>query len=133
MLLTLLAGKHGGHPGLSFQVQSSRPVEGLVLASGDCGWTPTEPRSTQSQQLLLLAPQLICSYILRPVAFTVGVAWEGLLSGGGLLGMKLFLSRFVAYQGSPEYKQRRLASTEEVVGSKKQWISVSVPVSLGGA
>ena len=49
-----------------------------------------------------------------------------------LLGMKLFLNEFVAYQGLSEYKQRRLAGTEEWVGSKKQWISVSVPLPLLG-
>ena len=34
--------------GLSFQVQSPLPCGGggVVLASGDCVWTPTEPRST---------------------------------------------------------------------------------------
>ena len=75
-----------------------------------------------------LAPQLICSYILRPVAFLMGVAWEDCSVVAELLGMKLFLNEFVAYQGLSEYKQRRRAGTEEWVGSKKQWISVSVPV-----
>lgn len=45
-----------------------------------------------------------------------------------LLGMKLFLNEFVAYQELSGYKQRRLAGAEEWVGSRKQWISVSVPV-----
>ena len=79
-----------------------------------------------------LAPQLICSYILRPVAFLMGVAWEDCPVVAELLGMKLFLNEFVAYQGLSEYKQRRLAGTEEWVGSKKQWISVSVPLPLLG-
>ena len=79
-----------------------------------------------------LAPQLICSYILRPVAFLMGVAWEDCPVVAELLGMKLFLNEFVAYQGLSEYKQRRLAGTEEWVGSKKHWISVSVPLPLLG-
>lgn len=43
-----------------------------------------------------------------------------------LLGIKLFLNEFVAYQELSQYKQRRLAGAEEWVGAKKQWISVSV-------
>ena len=62
----------------------------------------------------------------------MGVAWEDCPVVAELLGMKLFLNEFVAYQGLSEYKQRRLAGTEEWVGSKKQWISVSVPLPLLG-
>ncbi|KAI4572836.1 hypothetical protein MJG53_012674 [Ovis ammon polii x Ovis aries] len=75
-----------------------------------------------------LSFQLICSYILRPVAFLMGVAWEDCSVVAELLGMKLFLNEFVAYQGLSEYKQRRLAGTEEWVGSKKQWISVRAEI-----
>lgn len=49
---------------------------------------------------------------------------------GGLLGMKLFLNEFVAYQGLSEYKQRRIAGTEGGSAPKSSG-SVSVPVSLG--
>ncbi|KAB1257383.1 Sodium/nucleoside cotransporter 1 [Camelus dromedarius] len=87
--------------GLSFQVQfwlPTQPVEGVAL--------------------------LICSYILRPVAFLMGVAWEDCSVVAELLGVKLFLNEFVAYQELSEYKQRRLAGAEEWVGSRKQWISV---------
>ncbi|XP_074210142.1 sodium/nucleoside cotransporter 1 isoform X5 [Camelus bactrianus] len=71
-----------------------------------------------------LSFQLICSYILRPVAFLMGVAWEDCSVVAELLGVKLFLNEFVAYQELSEYKQRRLAGAEEWVGSRKQWISV---------
>ena len=37
-------------------------------------------------------PRLICSYILRSVAFLMGVAWEGCRVVAELLGMKLFLN-----------------------------------------
>ena len=50
----------------------------------------------------------------------MGVAWEDCSVVAELLGMKLFLNEFVAYQGLSEYKQRRLAGTEEWVGSKKR-------------
>ncbi|KAM6181730.1 sodium/nucleoside cotransporter 1 [Erethizon dorsatum] len=71
-----------------------------------------------------LSFQLICSYILRPVAFLMGVPWEDCPVVAELLGIKFFLNEFVAYQGLSEYKRRRLAGTEEWVGARKQWISV---------
>lgn len=58
----------------------------------------------------------------------MGVAWEDCPVVAELLGIKLFLNEFVAYQELSQYKQRRLAGAEEWVGGKKQWISVSVPV-----
>uniref|UniRef100_A0A8C6QUF7 Sodium/nucleoside cotransporter n=1 Tax=Nannospalax galili TaxID=1026970 RepID=A0A8C6QUF7_NANGA len=72
-----------------------------------------------------LSFQLICSYILRPVAFLMGVAWEDSPVVAELLGIKLFLNEFVAYQELSQYKQRRLAGAEEWLGDKKQWISVA--------
>ncbi|XP_049639885.1 sodium/nucleoside cotransporter 1 [Suncus etruscus] len=71
-----------------------------------------------------LSFQLLCSYILRPVAFLVGVAWEDCAVVAELLGMKLFLNEFVAYQALSEYKGRRLAGLEEWIDGRKQWISV---------
>nr|AAB53839.1 Na+/nucleoside cotransporter [Homo sapiens]BAF84686.1 unnamed protein product [Homo sapiens] len=75
-----------------------------------------------------LSFQLICSYILRPVAFLMGVAWEDCPVVAELLGIKLFLNEFVAYQDLSKYKQRRLAGAEEWVGNRKQWISVRAEV-----
>ncbi|XP_013014406.1 sodium/nucleoside cotransporter 1 isoform X1 [Cavia porcellus] len=71
-----------------------------------------------------LSFQVICSYTLRPVAFLMGVPWEDCPIVAELLGTKLFLNEFVAYQGLSEYKRRRLAGAEEWVGARKQWISV---------
>ncbi|XP_004432081.1 PREDICTED: sodium/nucleoside cotransporter 1 [Ceratotherium simum simum] len=75
-----------------------------------------------------LSFQLIFSYTLRPVAFLMGVAWEDCPVVAELLGIKLFLNEFVAYQGLSQYKQRRLAGAEEWVGAKKQWISVRAEI-----
>ncbi|KAK7798876.1 hypothetical protein U0070_014253 [Myodes glareolus] len=75
-----------------------------------------------------LSFQLICSYVLRPVAFLMGVAWEDCPVVAELLGVKLFLNEFVAYQELSQYKQRRLAGAEEWLGDKKQWISVRAEV-----
>lgn len=43
-----------------------------------------------------------------------------------LLGIKLFLNEFVAYEKLSKYKHRRLTGVEEWIGGEKQWISVSV-------
>ncbi|XP_029808440.1 sodium/nucleoside cotransporter 1 isoform X1 [Suricata suricatta] len=75
-----------------------------------------------------LSFELICSYVLRPVAFLLGVAWEDCPVVAELLGTKLFLNEFVAYQGLSQYKRRRLAGLEEWVGTKKQWISVRAEI-----
>ncbi|XP_036022514.1 sodium/nucleoside cotransporter 1 [Onychomys torridus] len=75
-----------------------------------------------------LSFQLICSYILRPVAFLMGVTWEDCPVVAELLGIKLFLNEFVAYQELSQYKQRRLAGAEEWLGGKKQWISVRAEI-----
>ncbi|XP_006152908.1 sodium/nucleoside cotransporter 1 [Tupaia chinensis] len=75
-----------------------------------------------------LSFQLICSYVLRPVAFLIGVAWEDCPVVAELLGIKLFLNEFVAYQELSKYKQRRLAGAEEWVGARKQWISVRAEI-----
>ncbi|XP_039714187.1 sodium/nucleoside cotransporter 1 [Pteropus medius] len=75
-----------------------------------------------------LSFQLICSYALRPLAFLMGVAWEDCPVVAELLGIKLFLNEFVAYQELSQYKQRRLAGVEEWIGAKKQWISVRAEV-----
>uniref|UniRef100_A0A8C8BQ93 Sodium/nucleoside cotransporter n=1 Tax=Otus sunia TaxID=257818 RepID=A0A8C8BQ93_9STRI len=41
-----------------------------------------------------------------------------------LLGIKIFLNEFVAYQQLATYKKNRLSGLEEWDGSRKQWISV---------
>ncbi|XP_049708533.1 sodium/nucleoside cotransporter 1 isoform X2 [Elephas maximus indicus] len=75
-----------------------------------------------------LSFELICSYVLRPVAFMMGVAWEDCSVVAELLGTKLFLNEFVAYQELSQYKQRRLAGAEEWVGDRKQWISIRAEI-----
>lgn len=101
---------------------------GTVPGGGAEGGHPTEARPALVSAAPPALPQLICSYVLRPVAFLMGVAWEDCPVVAELLGIKLFLNEFVAYQELSQYKQRRLAGVEEWVGDKKQWISVSFPV-----
>ncbi|XP_015742964.1 sodium/nucleoside cotransporter 2-like isoform X1 [Python bivittatus] len=70
-----------------------------------------------------LSFQLICSYVLMPLAFLLGASWEDAFLVAELLGIKLFLNEFVAYQQLSIYKKNRLAGLTEWDGSHKQWIS----------
>lgn len=67
---------------------------------------------------------MICSYVLMPVAFLMGADWADSPLVAELLGIKIFLNEFVAYQQLATYKKNRLSGLEEWDGSRKQWISV---------
>ncbi|XP_068698450.1 solute carrier family 28 member 3-like isoform X3 [Montipora foliosa] len=51
--------------------------------------------------------EFICSYVLRPVAFIMGVEWEDCDVVAELLGTKTFLNEFVAYIGLSGYIKNR--------------------------
>ncbi|NWW54842.1 S28A1 protein, partial [Pedionomus torquatus] len=70
-----------------------------------------------------LSFQVICSYVLMPVAFLMGADWADSPLVAELLGIKIFLNEFVAYQQLATYKKNRLSGLEEWNGSQKQWIS----------
>ncbi|KAK2536327.1 sodium/nucleoside cotransporter 1 [Columba livia] len=70
-----------------------------------------------------LSFQVICSYILMPVAFLMGADWADSPLVAELLGIKIFLNEFVAYEQLATYKRNRLSGLEEWDGSRKQWIS----------
>ncbi|NWV63528.1 S28A1 protein, partial [Malurus elegans] len=67
--------------------------------------------------------QVICSYVLMPVAFLMGADWADSPLVAELLGIKIFLNEFVAYQQLATYKKNRLMGLEEWNGNQKQWIS----------
>uniref|UniRef100_A0A674JQY9 Sodium/nucleoside cotransporter n=1 Tax=Terrapene triunguis TaxID=2587831 RepID=A0A674JQY9_9SAUR len=71
-----------------------------------------------------LSFQIICSYILMPVAFLMGADWADSPLVAELLGIKIFLNEFVAYEQLSTYKKNRLAGLEEWSGGRKQWISM---------
>uniref|UniRef100_A0A8C3LQB0 Sodium/nucleoside cotransporter n=1 Tax=Chrysolophus pictus TaxID=9089 RepID=A0A8C3LQB0_CHRPC len=71
-----------------------------------------------------LSFQMICSYVLMPVAFLMGADWADSPLVAELLGIKIFLNEFVAYQQLATYKKNRLSGLEEWSGGRKQWISV---------
>ncbi|KAG2470897.1 S28A1 protein, partial [Polypterus senegalus] len=68
--------------------------------------------------------QLICSYIFMPIAFMMGVSWNDSFLVAELIGTKLFLNEFVAYEKLSVFKNNRLAGMEEYINGEKQWISV---------
>ncbi|XP_026565594.1 sodium/nucleoside cotransporter 2 isoform X3 [Pseudonaja textilis] len=70
-----------------------------------------------------LSFQLICSYVLMPLAFLLGASWEESFLVAEMLGVKFFLNEFVAYQQLSTYKNNRLMGLPEWDGSQKQWIS----------
>ncbi|XP_042331579.1 sodium/nucleoside cotransporter 2 isoform X2 [Sceloporus undulatus] len=70
-----------------------------------------------------LSFQLICSYVLVPFAFLLGASWEDAPLVAQMLGTKIFLNEFVAYQQLSTYKQRRLDGLPEWDGDHKQWVS----------
>ncbi|XP_074011846.1 sodium/nucleoside cotransporter 2-like [Numenius arquata] len=70
-----------------------------------------------------LSFQVICSYVLMPVAFLMGADWADSPLVAELLGIKIFLNEFVAYQQLATYKKNRLSGLEEWDGNRKQWIS----------
>ncbi|NXQ58844.1 S28A1 protein, partial [Anthoscopus minutus] len=67
--------------------------------------------------------QVICSYVLMPVAFLMGADWADSPLVAELLGIKIFLNEFVAYQQLATYKKNREMGLEEWDGNRKQWIS----------
>ena len=69
--------------------------------------------------------QVICSYVLRPMVFMMGVEWADCPMVAEMVGMKFFTNEFVAYQQLSQYKNKRLSGVEEWIEGKKQWISVS--------
>lgn len=74
---------------------------------------------------ICLCAQLICSYVFMPVAFMMGVPYDESFTVAELIGIKLFLNEFVAYEKLSELKVNRLSGLEEIIGGQRQWISVS--------
>ncbi|XP_030046217.1 sodium/nucleoside cotransporter 1 [Microcaecilia unicolor] len=71
-----------------------------------------------------LTLQLIISYIFMPVAFMMGVQWDEAQMVAEMLGTKIILNEFVAYEKLSSYKKLRLSGAEEWINGDKQWISM---------
>lgn len=69
--------------------------------------------------------QLICSYVFMPLAFMMGIPYDESFTVAELIGIKLFLNEFVAYEKLSELKLNRVNGVDEIIGGQRQWISVS--------
>nr|XP_020865061.1 sodium/nucleoside cotransporter 2 isoform X2 [Phascolarctos cinereus] len=67
-----------------------------------------------------LSFQVICSYVLRPIVFMMGVDWADCPMVAEMLGIKFFLNEFVAYEQLSQYKNKRLSGIEEWVGGESR-------------
>ncbi|KAK2894788.1 hypothetical protein QQF64_012265 [Cirrhinus molitorella] len=67
--------------------------------------------------------ELLCSYVFMPVAFMMGIPYEESFTVAELIGTKLFLNEFIAYEKLSELKNNRLNGMLED-GIEKNWISV---------
>ncbi|KAG1944853.1 sodium/nucleoside cotransporter 1 isoform X1 [Pimephales promelas] len=52
--------------------------------------------------------ELICSYVFMPVAFMMGIPYDESFTVAELIGTKLFLNEFIAYEKLAGYKNNRL-------------------------
>lgn len=59
------------------------------------------------------------------MVFMMGVEWADCPLVAEVVGVKLFINEFVAYQQLSQYKNKRLSGVEEWINGEKQWISVS--------
>ncbi|XP_061577844.1 sodium/nucleoside cotransporter 1 [Cololabis saira] len=68
--------------------------------------------------------ELICSYAFMPVAFMMGIPYDESFTVAQLIGTKLFLNEFVAYEKLAEMKSNRVNGLDQVIGGEIQWLSV---------
>lgn len=72
----------------------------------------------------MLTFELICSYVFMPVAFMMGIPYTESFTVAELLGTKLFLNEFVAYEKLSKLKMNRLNGLDPYIDGVLQWISV---------
>ncbi|XP_013410730.1 solute carrier family 28 member 3 [Lingula anatina] len=86
--------------------------------------------------------QMICSYLFMPVAFMMGVDWEDCSFVAELLGIKIFLNEFVAYEELSKYIHNRENCTFPQISVRSEVIATyalcgfanlsSIGIQLGG-
>ena len=81
-----------------------------------------------------LSLSLIMGYILRPLAWIIGIPWNDALTVGGLIGEKVVLNEFVAYLHLGELQatiseKARLISTYALCGFAN---FASIAIQIGG-
>ncbi|XP_061102975.1 sodium/nucleoside cotransporter 1 [Conger conger] len=68
--------------------------------------------------------QMICSYVFMPVTFMMGIPYQESYIAAELIGTKLFLNEFLAYERLSELKENRLNGLPIMNGTTLQRISV---------
>ncbi|KAL0968291.1 hypothetical protein UPYG_G00264890 [Umbra pygmaea] len=68
--------------------------------------------------------EMICSYVFMPVAFMMGIPFDESFIVAELIGTKLFLNEFLAYEKLSELKNNRKTQLGECVDNSKSCISV---------
>ncbi|XP_077999990.1 solute carrier family 28 member 3-like [Glandiceps talaboti] len=89
-----------------------------------------------------LSFELIVSYLFAPVAFLLGVEWEDCRIIAGLIGIKLFLNEFVAYEKLAELINNRENGIDPQISPRSEVIATyvlcgfdnfsSIGIQLGG-
>lgn len=89
-----------------------------------------------------LSFEFICSYLFSPLAFLIGVEWDDCLEVAELLGLKIFLNEFVAYERLSELMDNRLAGIEPKISIRSEILATyalcgfgnlsSIGIQLGG-
>nr|XP_022310289.1 solute carrier family 28 member 3-like isoform X2 [Crassostrea virginica] len=67
--------------------------------------------------------QLICSYVLMPLAYLMGVDWEDCGIVGELIGIKSFLNEFLAYGELSTYLDNRKHCTGRMLAVRSEFIA----------
>jgi CNT family concentrative nucleoside transporter len=62
-----------------------------------------------------LSFQIILGYILSPLAYLMGVAWEEAFTAGSMIGQKLILNEFVAYVDFVQVKDQLSEKTQVII------------------
>ncbi|XP_028813516.1 sodium/nucleoside cotransporter 1 isoform X2 [Denticeps clupeoides] len=67
--------------------------------------------------------QMICSYVFMPVAFLMGIPIEEAYTVAELIGTKLFLNEFIAYEKLSELRNNRMSGlTEDTISVRSEII-----------
>lgn len=83
-----------------------------------------------------LTLELIFSYLFAPVAFILGIPWQDCHAVGALLGKKIIINEFVAYQGLQEHMANATISKRSIIISTYALCGfaniASVAIQVGG-
>ncbi|KAJ8320557.1 hypothetical protein KUTeg_002144 [Tegillarca granosa] len=86
--------------------------------------------------------QMLCSYLLMPVAYLMGVEWKDAGIVGELIGIKTFLNEFIAYKELSTYLSNKELCVGRILSAKSEVIAIyalcgfanfsSIGIQLGG-